>query len=365
MMKPDLAKRLASVDVLETPELWDLIQRRAAGASFHRGNFETERSGSRVVAATVALAVAALAVWMTVIAFRAPEPTTEPATPIREAVNGRIAFTKRLSDRWNLFTVNPDGSDEQQVTSGVRDYFSAWSPDGTKLAVDTEQGITIMDADGSHAVTIASTGKGSAPAWSPDGTRILYTKVDQDGPYVRIGEGSSVLASHIFASNIDGSGEEQLTTGPYSDFGGSWSPDGSQIVFARGSAGDTGLYVMDADGSGLTRISDSRDTDPGWSPDGSQIVFSRWTSDEASIFVTSIDGSNGKELTSGSKTFDTSPIWSPDGSKIAFTRELVAPGDDGGHIYVMSADGGDVSRLTEGSEEEQAPSWGTAPPTSG
>jgi Tol biopolymer transport system component len=364
MMKADLAKRLASVELLETPELWDRIERRAAAASFHDGRFETERRGSKVVAATVALAVAALAVWIAVIAFRAPEPTTEPAAPIGNTLNGRIAFTRRLPDRWNLFTVDPDGSDEQQVTSGVRDYFSTWSPDGTKLAVDTEQGLTVMNADGSGAVTVGSTGERSAPAWSPDGTRILYTKVDQNGRYVRIGNGSSVLASHIFAINTDGSDEEQLTTGPYSDFGGSWSPDGSEIVFARESAGQAGLYVMDADGSSVRRISDSLDTEPAWSPDGSQIVFSRWTRDDASIFAMNADGSDVRRLTSGSN-FDTSPVWSPDGSKIAFTRELLGPDGDGGHIYVMSANGGDISRLTEGSQEEQAPSWGTAPPTSG
>ena len=322
---------------------------------------DAKRTKGRVMAATAGFAIAAAAAASGLVALRGNTAEERPAAqPPAAVLNGRVAFTERMPAGWNLFTVDPDGSDERRVTSGVRDYWSSWSPDGTKLAVDTEQGLTVMNADGSDAVAITSAGEGSTPDWSPDGTRILFTDVDHDGRYVRISEGSSVLASHIFAVNPDGSGKQQLTSGPYSDYGGSWSPDGSQIVFARSALGEEGLYVMDADGSHLTRISNHLDTDPDWSSNGSQIVYSRSTRDDATIFVMKADGSDVRKLTSGSGTFDTSPAWSPDGSRIAFTRELLGPEDDGGHIYVMSANGMHVSRLTDGSREEQAPSWGTA-----
>jgi TolB protein len=327
---------------------------------------DRRRKASRVKAGGVGLAIALAGTGIAFIAFRGSGTEVQPADRSADApTNGRIAFARRLPGRWNLFTVNPDGSDERQVTSGVRDYSSSWSPDGTKLAVDTERGLTVMNADGSDPVTIAPAGEGSFPSWAPDGTQILFTRVDQSGPYVRTSEGASVLPSHIYSIKPDGSGEQQLTSGRYADYGGSWSPDGSRVVFSRQALGDDGLYVMDADGSNVTRISVGRDADPAWAPDGLRIAFSRWTNNEATICTMSPDGSNVEELTTGSRNFDTSPAWSPDGSKITFTRYVSGKGSEGGHIYLMGADGRGVVRLTAASAEEQVPSWGTAPVTPG
>ena len=107
-----------------------------------------------------------------------------------------------------------------------------------------------------------------------------------------------------------------------------FSPDGAKIAFtvADGS-GTTGIWVMNADGSGVTQLTggSNEDEEPGWSPDGTRIVFSR----DSQIWVINANGTGQVRLTS--KAIDGDPVWSPDGSKIAFTR-----GPNGNRqIYVL------------------------------
>lgn len=165
-------------------------------------------------------------------------------------------------------------------------------------------------------------------------------------------------ASHIYVMNPDGSGVTKLTT-----VGGNakpaWSPDG-RIAFSRGDDPSTrGVYVMQADGSGLTRLTESGDNDPAWSPDGSRIAFSRWEgASRYSIYVMNADASGITKLTGGA--YDTRPAWSPDGIKIAFDRTTA-----GApyyccitYIYVIDADGSNLRRLI--STYEQYPESGAA-----
>ncbi len=117
------------------------------------------------------------------------------------------------------------------------------------------------------------------------------------------------------------------------------SPSSSQpsgkiaFVSFRDDDGVREIYVMDADGSGVTNLTNNpaADLDPDWSPDGTQIVFASDRDDNPHLFVMDADGSNVRQLTFGAG-FETSPRWSPDGARIAFSGS--------GNIVVMDADGG-------------------------
>jgi dipeptidyl aminopeptidase/acylaminoacyl peptidase len=166
--------------------------------------------------------------------------------------------------------------------------------------------------------------------------------------------------SHIYVVNADGSGLRALAGTGRSDSNPAWSPDGTKIAFDGDVGdGDSAIYVMAADGTGLTGLTSSAsDHSPYWSPDGSRIAFTRATDDGVHLYVMNADGTAQIALTSGSWDEVTS-AWSPDGTRIAFA------GDRGGNWDVYSANGGgtDVRRVTNASGVELEPDWQALPTT--
>ena len=132
-----------------------------------------------------------------------------------------------------------------------------------------------------------------------------------------------------------------------------WSPDGTKLAFAA----DEGMFVVNADGSGLRLLVDHNPDiafpGPSWSPDGRQIVYLRTSGSrdayEAEIRVVDVTGDNDRVLyRSGCCIGDwRSPVFSPDGTMIAFSLMVVDRGQHfvGVYVYVMDADGGDVHRV--------------------
>ena len=102
----------------------------------------------------------------------------------------------------------------------------------------------------------------------------------------------------------------------------SWSPDGARIAFVSWRDSTAELYVMNADGSYPTRLTDNEgfDGSPGgfaWSPDGAEIAFARVVAGSREIYVVDADGSNPRRLTYNIG-FLSALSWSHDGRRIAF-----------------------------------------------
>ena len=161
------------------------------------------------------------------------------------------------------------------------------------------------------------------PAWSPDGRKLAFVS-QRDGN------------SEIYVMNADGSAQKNLTRQPASDSHPSWSPDGRRIVFVSRRDGNSEIYVMNADGSGLRNLTrtPSDDLDPAWSPDGRAIAFVQKkctggrrdppcaTAYETSLYVVNADGSGLRRLTTRrARLFN--PSWSADGKTIRYGRSLV------------------------------------------
>ena len=153
----------------------------------------------------------------------------------------------------------------------------------------------------------------------------------------------------VYAMNPDGSNVRRLTSDSTSEFAPDFAPDNRKFVFVRYFGGPkqlAELYTANADGSKttpLTTMGTSLGT-PRWSPDGSKIVFSAVVDDPAApnaknveIFVISADGTGLKRLTYG-VAFDHEPAWSPDGQRIVFASDRLGDGMPV-QLYVMNADG--------------------------
>jgi TolB protein len=131
------------------------------------------------------------------------------------------------------------------------------------------------------------------------------------------------------------------------------SPDGSRVAMILSKDGWTDLYVANADGSNLRRLTKSPqdESSPCWSPDGRWICYASKESERRSLSVISPSGGAPRRLTTRLASSPTEPDWAPDGKHIAFTSQ------NGGNfqICVIPAEGGDAEAIAEGEDPSWAP----------
>ena len=147
----------------------------------------------------------------------------------------------------------------------------------------------------------------------------------------------------IYVMNAGGSGLKRLTENESDDEYPVWSPDGEEIAFKSNRDGNWEIYKMNADCSAVSRLTncEAEDADPCWSPDGEKIAFHSSRDGNWEIYAVCADGGEPVRITK-SPHKEILPAWSPDGRKISFTGNRLF----GWQVYVMDADGNKRKRLT-------------------
>ncbi len=180
--------------------------------------------------------------------------------------------------------------------------------------------------------------------WSPDGTKILVaSERPGDQRFVNDGGVLDVVRgpAEIFVMNSNGANRVNLTNDEGWDKHPRWSPDAMEIVFESDRNGDWEIFVMNADGSGRVKLADLPGSSTGflsWSPVRTKVAFLGLADPDflRSIYVVNADGSNLTNLTDGF-TDSTHASWSPDGTKIAFQSDIGEVLDM--DVFVVNVDG--------------------------
>lgn len=235
-----------------------------------------------------------------------------------------------------IYRTNSNGQKQSRVTFLEQTILRAdLSPDASKIVfsmntdISPEIFIIYLDSDNPNLTQLTQNEFiDTHPKWSPDGSKIIFSSNRDDN-------------SEIYTMNADGSNPQRLTTHPTYDGKPDWSPDGERIVFTSTRDSyqdavflDTELYIMNADGSNVQRITHvgSYDQDPSWSPDGNFIAFESsresFHPNIVKAFILNLQTGEVRRVIDDTapdypfpeapdRISEFSPIWSPDGQYLA------------------------------------------------
>ena len=319
-----LAARGEAADGTPIPEVeiaWDVSDSGLVSIDRATGTLAGLRTGSATV--TARLAGFESATWSVTVV---PAGVALDRARLGTAVGARTPLAARLVD------------DQGRTVDSIAEV--TWSSDRPDVAS--------VGADG----TVEGTGFGRATitAGTPWGKRAsaeVFVVGDLVFASDRAGRGHGIY--HLRIADPERVGIILADSG--SNLNPALSPDRTRIAFSSNRAGSFDLYVMDADGRNLTRLTTDpgQEGEPAWMPDGRRIVYTASAAGTSRISSIGADGSDPRVLVTAGAS--SAPAISPDGAMVAF-----ASARDGSHdIYVADSAGAGERRVTTASEREAAP----------
>jgi dipeptidyl aminopeptidase/acylaminoacyl peptidase len=189
----------------------------------------------------------------------------------------------------------------------------AWSPHRTYVASTAGEGqeshLVLWDLDQNKVYPGPF---GADPTWSPEGQRLAYRGCT--------GEGWNISTLEVIGPVFDTASTRRLTQGD--DSQPAWSRDGQHLAFVRRDGDNQDIYVVAADGSNLTRLTDhpAADVAPAWTPDN-RLLFRSLRDGQWAIYAMNMDGSNQSRLV----TTPSEAGWQPDRLAVSTNVLVVTP----------------------------------------
>jgi len=265
------------------------------------------------------------------------------------SANGNL--TARAQDAINkTYKVNKSytgGTLRQQAHAFVDDFLDALGRKGignTKIAFKKDEGskgeIIVADFDGFGAKAVTTDNViVAAPSWVPGKLGLYYVSYKFGGP-------------EILSHNLSSGKRDRFAAYPGSNISPAVSPDGSKVAMVLSKDGAVDLYVCGTDGSGLRRLTKSREEEssPCWSPDGQWICFAGKSNERRALWKVSPGGGTPVRISTSGVSNPSEPDWSPDGKWIVFTAQM-----GGFEICVIPSSGGSATPLVSGEDPSWAP----------
>ncbi|MGD0830534.1 MAG: Tol-Pal system beta propeller repeat protein TolB [Terracidiphilus sp.] len=210
--------------------------------------------------------------------------------------------------------------------------------------------IWAMDYDGQNQHAVTHLGQISiSPRISPDNSRLAFAALDSRGWSIR-----------MFSLDLNRVVSFPAGTAGGSNLSPAWSGDGSKIAFSSSRSGNSAIWVADASGANLRRVTNfaGPDVAPTWNPKtNAQIAWAGGRTGEPQIYTMDQDGANVQRLTDSG--YAVSPSWSPSGQFLTFSwNRKYGPGAPGGQdIYVMDIASKRWLQLTHDAGSNDYPSW--------
>ncbi len=182
------------------------------------------------------------------------------------------------------------------------------------------------------------------PDWSPDGRQLLYTTYHRSG------------FPDVFKIDLGSGRRTPVATFKGTNTGGTFSPDGSRIAMALSGTGNSEIYVADANGRSVKRLTRNRSLEaaPSWSPDGRRIVFASDAPGKPQLFEIAASGGPSRQIRTNISNYCSEPAWNPVNDKlIAFTAAV----GGGFQIALYDASTRSSKILTSVSNDAIEPAW--------
>lgn len=253
--------------------------------------------------------------------------------------------------------VNGEGALSEEGPS-----YLAWSPDGRRIAYAVGRDIEVRATAGGPATRLASMDQPHSFAWSPDGARLAFVVGNAAFVYAPNAIGN-IAPSAIWVLPASGGAAVQVTDAASLNTCPVWTPDGRSLLFISDRDGRRDIYRVTVGRSGRPTGSPERITTGlslhgmDLSRDGRMLVYADF-SDDANIWSLPVPSTgpvsalSAEPLTTGHQSIEGMGL-SPDGRWLAFDSNR------GGHqaIYRIPLAGGDPELLSADSGDDFMPSW--------